>query len=218
MTKCLKFSSLLLRENLLVLLAFASVILTGCLFTGVPSGAKNLFATYYGMFPFMYLLTVFILSFAWCTSTLNLGLAYGCRRRDFFLATQVQVILYILFGWTLNQVMLAIPQLNDWHNSNLRMMALFDLPLPLYILLTAALFLLGCSLGPLYLRSRIIGSIMLASIMLLGIGITTAILFLSDYPSQIQVHLSMILSVCLFLIICTCEIFLYRFIYKATVR
>lgn len=218
MTKCLKFASLFILENLMVLFGFAVIVLVGCLFTGVPSGAENLFTTYYGMFPFMYLLIIFIASFAWCTTNLNLGLSYGCRRRDFFLATQVQVVLYILFGFALNQIMLAIPKIGNWNNSDLRMMALFDLPLPLYILLTAALVLAGCTLGPLYMRSRIIGTVLMVVIIFLGIGATVAIMFLSHDPIRTWGQLPTIISIALFLVCALCEGLLYRFIHKATVR
>ena len=63
--------------NLACLLGFAVLVVVGCYATGVPGGASNLFATYYGAFPLVTLFVLFLFAFSLCTSNLNLGLLLG---------------------------------------------------------------------------------------------------------------------------------------------
>lgn len=218
MIKSLKYASQFLLENLFVLSCFVLIIFAGCLVTGVPSGSSNLFATYYTMFPFMYLLIVFFTSFAWCTSNLNLALSCGCRRRDFFCATQILVLAYILFGWLLNQLFCFLPILGSWNIPKLKVLFLLDIPLPLYALLTAALVLVGCALGPLYLRSRWIGALIMMLTTFIGIGSVTGLMLLANHTNTNWGDLPLLLTVGLVFICAGCECFLYRIIHKATVR
>ena len=63
--------------NLACLLGFAVLVVVGCYATGVPGGASNLFATYYGAFPLVTLFVLFLFAFSLCTSNLNLGCPLG---------------------------------------------------------------------------------------------------------------------------------------------
>mgnify|MGYP003299904996 CR=1 FL=1 len=218
MIKSLKFASQFLLENLLVLTGLVLIIFVGCLVTGVPAGATNLFATYYTLFPLMYPMIVFITSFAWCTNNLNLALSYGCRRRDFFHATQLLILTYILFGWLLNRLLCSITILGSWNNPKLSVLFLLDVPFPLYALFTAALVLVGCALGPLYLRSRLIGSLIMMLIVLIGIGSTTGLLLLADHSNKNWGDLPLLLTVGLAFVCAGSEWYLHRIIHKATVR
>ena len=173
---------------------------------------------YYGMYPFMYLLIIFIVNFGWCTANLNLALSYGCRRRDFFRGIHLQILIYTLFGFGLNQIMLAIPRLGGWVNDDLILMSLFHFSFPFYALLTAALVLLGCMLGPLYMRSKIIAAVLMVIIMLSGTASVVALMFLSDDPHHTWGILPSILTGVLILVCLISEFLLYRFVHKATVR
>ena len=60
--------------NLACLLGFAVLVVVGCYATGVPGGASNLFATYYGApFPWSPCSSYSFSPFPLCTSNLNLG-------------------------------------------------------------------------------------------------------------------------------------------------
>ena len=218
MMKQLKYTAQFFTVNILVTLSFALIVFLGCLITGVPSGNINLFATYYNMFPLMYLIIIFILSFALCTSNLNLALSYGCRRRDFFWGIHLQILIYVLFGWILTRCILLLPALGNWNNHALRTLPFFDVSFPLYALLVMAVLLLGCTLGPLYIRSKWIGAALMAVIILCGISITAALLYFSDNLSNFQTSITCVFTAALIILCMICEYFLYRCIHKATVR
>lgn len=100
--------------NLACLLGFAVLVVVGCYATGVPGGASNLFATYYGAFPLVTLFVLFLFAFSLCTSNLNLGLSFGARRRDFFWAVQGVLVVYTGFCWAAQVLLAALPQLGGW--------------------------------------------------------------------------------------------------------
>lgn len=218
MMKQLKYTAQFFTVNILVTLSFALIVFLGCLITGVPSGNINLFATYYNMFPLMYLIIIFILSFALCTSNLNLALSYGCRRRDFFWGIHLQILIYVLFGWILTRCILILPAFGNWNNYTLRTLPLFDVSFPFYALLTTALLLFGCALGPLYMRSRWIGAVLMAIIVLCGVAATSSLLYFSDHLPNSRNTITSVLTAVLIVLCMVCEWYLYRCIHKATVR
>ena len=114
MVKSFKYLLQFAWINLGAILGFAAIVIAGAYLTGVPQGANNLFRTYFGTFPLLTLIMLFLFSYALCTSNLNLALSFGARRRDFFFAIQGVLLLYAGVCWALQAVMSAIPDLFAW--------------------------------------------------------------------------------------------------------
>ena len=67
--------------NLACLLGFAVLVVVGCYATGVPGGASNLFATYYGAFPLVTLFVLFLFEMCIRDSFWSPRAPCGLRRR-----------------------------------------------------------------------------------------------------------------------------------------
>ena len=159
--------------NLGVLLAFAAVVAAGCYATGVPEGADNLFATYYGAFPLVILFVLFIYAFALCTSNLNLGLSFGARRRDFFWAVQGVLLVYTGVCWLLVLAMAYLPAVDNWVvQGRLTLIRAFaGDTLWVFPLVCLSIQILGCLGGLVSAKSKVWGAVILSvSVIALLIG------------------------------------------------
>ena len=182
MVRSLKF---LLRSawvSLGSMLAFAAIVTAGACLTGVPQGANNIFQTYFGCFPVLTLLMLFLYTYALCTSDLNLALSFGARRRDYFLALQLILLLYAGVSWALQTVMSAIPDLFGWTSVDRWsfLMSLGGLTNWRYPLACLTIMALGCLCGLLYTRSRAWGIVVMVLAILGGIAATTVLLLFAD--------------------------------------
>lgn len=151
--------------NLGAVLAFAAVVTVGSFATGVPNGAENLFETYFSTLPMVLLIILYILSFALCTSSMNLALSLGARRRDFFFAVQGILLLYTGVCWVLQTVVSAIPVVFHWARpERWSILAALRGPHPWsYPLLCLAVLCLGCVCGLIFARSRALGVLIITA-------------------------------------------------------
>lgn len=166
------------KINLGALLGFAAIVLAGAIVTGVPDGADNLFGTYFGTFPLISLLVLFLYSFALCTSCLNLALSFGARRRDYFWAVQANMVVYAAAATALQAIMSAIPHLLGWQNIDkwAILLSLGNWSGWVFPLLCLCLQILGSMCGLLQVRSKILGAIVMTAAMLVGIAATVLLL------------------------------------------
>ena len=150
--------------NLACLLGFAVLVVVGCYATGVPGGASNLFATYYGAFPLVTLFVLFLFAFSLCTSNLNLGLSFGARRRDFFWAVQGVLVVYTGFCWAAQVLLAALPQLGGWIEEGrwTLIRAFYGGTLWVFPLVCLTILVLGCLGGLVSAKSKVWGAVILS--------------------------------------------------------
>ena len=151
--------------NLGAVFGFAAIVIVGCYITGVPGNPNvgNLFETYYAMFPTMILLCLFLYAFAMCTNNLNLGLSMGARRRDFFWAIQGNMAFCAVVCWGLQLFMSAFPALANWEiRDKWALLDLFDGRVWVFPLVSMVLMVLGCLSGLVLVKSKILGTILVA--------------------------------------------------------
>lgn len=220
MLKSFKFLFQFAWVNLGAILGFAVIVIAGAYVTGVPQGANNIFRTYFGTFPLMCLLILFILSFSLCTSNLNLALSFGAKRRDFFWAIQGNLLLYTGACWVLQAVMSAIPHRFGWTSVDRWsfLMSLGGLTNWQYPLACLTILCLGCLCGLLYARSKVWGIVVMVITCLGGIAATMLLLIASDFLYGMWGSLPAILVLSAAVIIAVCEGLIWRTVSRYTVR
>ena len=171
MYQCFRFLFHSVWTSLGCVLAFAAVVIAGAFATGVPDGATNLFETYFAALPITVLMILIILSFNRCAGSLNLALSLGARRRDYFVALQGALVAYAGACWLLQIAVSLIPTAFSWANPErwTILTALRGPHLWSYPLLCLAVLAVGCACGMVFTRSRVLGGIILAVSICLGI-------------------------------------------------
>ena len=183
MIKSFRFLLQFALVNLGVLVGFAVVVILGAYATGVPAGlpdgSYNLFQTYFSCFPLMMLLIIYMYTFSLCTSSLNLGLSMGGRRRDFFWAIQGILLLYAAVCWAIQLLMSSLPWLGNWNEPG-RWSSLMSFGGSLWVFpaLCVIIGVLGCVSGLIFARSRVLGTLVITAAMLLGV-VGVAVLLLN---------------------------------------
>ena len=177
MVKSFRFLLQNARVYLGVLSAFAAILTAGAFLSGVPDGAENMFATYYGLFPLMCLMCLFIFSFAMCTSDLQLAVSFGARRRDYYKAIHLYILLNVVVCSGIQAVMAWIPRATHWDNldTTLSLLSLCCSSFWLFPLLCFSMQVIGCVCGLVMIHSRLLGALIMAVLMAAGI---TAVVFL----------------------------------------
>ena len=171
MVKSFRFLLQFAWINLGALLIFALVVTVGSMLTGVPSGADNLFSSYFSIFPLMVLMILYIYAFALCTSNLNLALSFGATRRGFFWAVQGILLLYILVSWLLQGVLAALPTLLNWaFPERFPMLRMCGFTSWFFPLLCLVILCLGCLAGVVFIKSRVAGIVVITFSGVLGIA------------------------------------------------
>lgn len=221
MVKSFKYLFQFAWVNLVAILGFAAVVIAGACLTGVPQGANNIFRTYFGCFPLIILLMLFLFAYALCTSNLNLALSFGARRRDYFLAIQLVMLLYTGVGWAIQIVMSAIPDLFAWTSVDRWsfLMSLGGLNSWRFPLVCLTAMALGCLCGLLYVRSRAWGTVVIVLTMLGGIAATMVLLLFSN--SQFGTPGALVASVLTWVavaLILVCEALIWRTVNRCIVR
>ena len=181
MVKSFRFLIRFAWVNLASLLGFAAIVILGCYLTGVPGNPNvgNLFETYYAMFPTMILLCLFLFAFAMCTSSLNLGLSMGARRRDFFWAIQGNMAFYAVVCWGLQLFMSAFPALAGWEvRDKWALLDLYGGRVWAFPLVCMVLMVLGCLSGLVMVKNKILGSI-LVTVSIFVMVVVTVFMILS---------------------------------------
>ena len=221
MVKSFKYLLRFAWVNLGATLGFAALVIAGACLTGVPQGANNIFRTYFGCFPLMTLLMLFLFAYALCTSNLNLALSFGARRRDYFLAIQLILLLYTGVCWALQAVMSAIPDLFAWTSVDRWsfLMSLGGLTNWRYPLACLTIMALGCLCGLLYVRSRVWGGVVMIVTMFVGVAATMVLLIFSDSQPGSPGALTATLLTCgAVAVIAVCELLIWRTVNRFIVR
>lgn len=221
MVKSFKYLLQFAWINLGAILGFAAIVIAGAYLTGVPQGANNLFRTYFGTFPLLTLIMLFLFSYALCTSNLNLALSFGARRRDFFFAIQGVLLLYAGVCWALQAVMSAIPDLFAWTSVDRWsfLMSLGGLTNWQYPLACLAIMTLGCLCGLLYVRSKGWGVLLIVFTILGGIAATMVLLICSDsQPGTPGALTATILTCGAAVLTVVCEFLIWRTVHRFVVR
>ena len=221
MLKSFRFLLQFAWVNLGGVLGFAAVVTAGAFLTGVPDGAQNIFETYFSTLPLVVLIILYVFAFALCTSSMNLALSLGARRRDFFLAVQGILLLYTMVCWLLQIAVSAIPVLFHWSRPErwsiltaLRGPNLFSYPL-----LCLAVLLAGCVCGLIFTRSKSAGVIIVFAAAVLGVFGVTFLFVTSDTWGEAHLGvLPVVLTAGAVAVIGVSEGFLWRTISRYAVK
>ena len=221
MLKSFRFLLQFAWVNLGGVLGFAAVVTAGAFLTGVPDGAQNIFETYFSILPLVVLIILYVFAFALCTSSMNLALSLGARRRDFFLAVQGILLLYTMVCWLLQIAVSAIPVLFHWSRPErwsiltaLRGPNLFSYPL-----LCLAVLLAGCVCGLIFTRSKAAGVIIVFAAAVLGVFGVTFLFVTSDTWGEAHLGvLPVVLTAGAVAVVGVSEGFLWRTISRYTVK
>lgn len=219
MVKSFKFLFQFAWVNLASVLGFAMIVVAGAYATGVPNGAENLFRTYFGSYPFMALVMVFIFAIALCTSNLNMALSFGGRRQDYFWAIQAIMLVYTGVCWALQIVMSAIPVVFQWPEVD-RWTVLMSLGTGSswsYPLLLMSSLCLGCLCGLAFARSRVLG-VILFSVAFVAFMAALVLLMLTGNHNGLWGDLPMILFLVTLAVFAVSEGFLWRTVNRYVVR
>ena len=187
MGKAFRFLLQYAWANLGAAIAFGAIVLAGCYITGVPGSAEvgGLFVTYYAMFPTMLLLCLFLYAFALCTNNLNLALAMGVRRRDFFWALQGIMVFYAAVCWVLQLFMSMFPAVANWASGRWDLFYAYDGSVWLFPLLSVILMILGCLSGLMTAKHKVLGMVVVTFSVLVLTG-TTAVLILASETTLLE--------------------------------
>ncbi|MCI8912664.1 MAG: hypothetical protein HFF38_00855 [Lawsonibacter sp.] len=183
MGKTVRFLFQFAWVNLASLLGFAAFVFAGCYLTGVPGepGNSNLFANYYAMFPAMAAFCLFLFSFGFCTSNLQLGLSMGARRRDFFTALQGIILFSTAVCWALQLFMSAFPALAGWEvRDRWMLLYMFEGKPWAYPLLCFAVMVLGCLSGMLMMNHKGLGIVVVLLSILVLMGATIVLILSAE--------------------------------------
>ena len=225
MVKSLRFLLQFIWVNLAVVLGFAAVLTAGVTLTGAGNGGDGplarLSAQYYELFPLMLILIAFLLSVGLCTSNLDMALSFGARRRDYFWAVQGAAAVYTLAYWAMQAAMTALPALLGWEKAAEWevMMNLGGAPFWVYPLVAMTVLTAGCAMGPLFIKSRVWGAILMAASMVVGTGTVVLLLFVSNHmETGLWGDLPVILAVIMVVIFLVSEWFIWRAVRRAVVK
>lgn len=175
MVKSFRFLLNFALVNLAAIFGFIAVVIAGCYITDSTDNIvySGLFANYYVMLPTFILLCLFLYAMALCTSNLNLGLSFGARRVDFFWAIQGVILLYTAAGWVLEWLLSVLPAAAGWaERDQWAVLAAYSGKIWTFPLLCVTLLVLGCLLGLLMVRHRVLTVIILTLSVIIITGST----------------------------------------------
>lgn len=221
MRRIFRFLWMFSWPNLATLAGFAVVIVLGASLTGVPQGADNIFATYFPAFPFMELMVLYAVSFALCTTNLNLAVSFGCRRRDFFWGYQGMLAVYTGISWLLKEGMYRLPAALGWpQGSRLDEMAqMMNLRGILFPALALCLLALGAVSGLVFARSKVWGTVVIVAAAVLGMGVFFLFMILNlTEHSALLGRLATVTLAVMAAAFAAAEVFLWRFTGRYCVR
>ena len=220
MDKSFRFLWQFSAPNVAVLVSFAAIVTVGTHLTGGGHDLDNMFATYFGLFPLMSLMILFILSFALCTSNLEMAVSFGARRRDFFWAIQEIMLMYALVVWALQAILSRIPDFLGWQELERWDLLLGNsMNIFTYMLMAMTVFVMGCVCGLVYVRSRLWGAIVVLVFVTLGIiSVVMTLLTANHWNTGVWGDLPWLLTVAFVVVFVACEVFLWRFVGRYCVR
>lgn len=184
-------SALLFHWRWLILLNLGCCGFFGALsFVGSQLLRISFFATYYHLMPLMSVMFLTIYAFYATTTYRNLALSMGCRRRDYFWASQAAYVISALLCVGVTWLTGALPELlgMDYAVFSHGTGGLFS-GRPVYCSGHYLLFLLavcllvqpvGGAMGCLYFKSKAWAGVFLSVVSLFGIAATVISLFVFD--------------------------------------
>lgn len=180
MVKSFRFLLRFALINLAAIFGCAAILVVSCYAAGIPYDASRhtIFESYYSMSPFVILLFLFLYAFSLCTISLNLGLSFGARRREFFWAVQGILLLYTALCWPLQRFLTALPAAAGWvDRDQWSLLLLYNGRVWTFPLLCVMIQVLGCLLGLLMERHRMLAAFLLV-LACLGFSVGTAFMFI----------------------------------------
>lgn len=225
MKRSFRYLWLSVSVNVLVLCGLAVVVTLGaiCFGGGAAEGQEisgNLFSSYFGLFPLVSIITLFILSFNLCTMDLQVAVSFGARRRDFFLGLQGALLLYSLAVWGLQAVMSRLPELLKWNDLDRWNMLLGNgMGFGTYILMVMAVLALGCLCGLVFVRSKVWGIVMICAVAVVGIAMVVMQMFTAfNRDAQVWGDLPWLLTAGFAILLLAAEAGIWKFIKTFCVR
>ena len=183
MAKSFRFLLRFALVNLAALFLCAAILIAGCYATGITHDASRytIFEIYYSMSPFIILLFLFLYAFALCTNNLNLGMSMGARRKDFFWAIQGIILFYTVVCWALQRFLTGLPAAAGWADRDRwSLLMLYSGKFWTFPLLCIVLLVLGCLVGLLMVRHRMLAAFLLVFVCLAASGGTAFMLIVTD--------------------------------------
>ena len=225
MKRAFRYLWLTVSFSVLVLCGLAVVVTLGAVyFSGGDPAAqemhRNLFSSYFGLFPLMSILILFILSFNLCTIDLQIAVSFGARRRDFFLGLQGALLVYSLSIWALQAVMSRVPVLLEWSDLDRWNMLMGNgMGFGTYILMVMAVLSMGCLCGLVFTRSKVWGIVVICAVAVVGIIMVVVQMFTAfNRDTQIWGDLPWLLTVGFGLVLAGAEIGIWKFVKGYCVR
>ena len=224
MKKALTF----LWENYIAMILAVNLVL-GVLVLGVNylTPHQSFFAIYLMMYPLFPIFFLLIYGYNLAILWQNMALSFQCRRKDYFWAAQVTFLVTALgctlevaaMGWLCNSLLnySAMAAGKTFLENGL----LWAKPgaIPVMAVLALCLQPLGAALGAIYEKHKILSTVILIAVTLLGIAAATLDIFLSD-GSLAAIAIPVIAGVCaVFAVLALVgEAVYYRSIQTAVVR
>ena len=210
--------------NLMVIAAFAAVLPVLTVVVGGETnpqpGAGNMVATYFGMFPLMAVIIVFLLATNLSTINLDMAVSMGGRRQDYFRGMQVAFAAYALTCWGLSLVLTRIPGWLNWPDPEQwrMLLSLGNQPWWWYPLICMTAAAAGAVCGMLLVRHKVLAVFFLAAAALLGVA-SVVFLMLSTFNSiYLWGDMHRIIPGLLAAVLVICEGVLWRYIKGYCVR
>jgi len=196
------------------------VVTVGALLTGVHLGRGGVFVTYYGAFPLMTLMMLFLFATGYASANLQLALSFGARRQDYFWALLGALLLSSLVCTALQMGMAALPEMAGWRNPQTwnRLLTMGTNALLSYPFLCLSLQLLGALSGVFMARSRVLGVVLFFISILLGIASVVLLLMFGNDQFVLWGDLPTVLFGIFLLCDTLCLWYLHRYIGRSVVR
>lgn len=220
MVKSFKYLFQFTWVNLASLLGFAVIVTAGTFLSGVPGGAHNIFTTYFGSFPILALMVVFIFACNLCASNMNIALSFGAKRRDYFWVLQANLLVYTGVCWAIQALMSAIPMHFNWTGveSWSVLMSLGSGASWLYPLVLMSMLCLGCLCGLVFVRSKAFGMVLFAAGVVAIMAAMVLLLLSADKVSGVWGDLRLVLFLITLAVFAVSEVLIWRAIKHAVVR
>ena len=187
---------------------------------------QNIFAIYLVMYPLFPIFFLLIYGYNLAILWQNMALSFQCRRKDYFRAGQVAFLVTALgctlvvtvMGWLCNSL-LDLSTIAAGRTI-LENGILWARPgaIPGLLVLALCLQPMGAALGSIYEKHKILTTVILCAIMLLGVGAVTLGLFMAD--GSLTIGRPVLLGVCGFFVVLALvgELVYHRSVQTAVVR
>ena len=187
---------------------------------------QSMFAIYLMMYPLFSILFLVIYGFNLTSVWQNIALSFQCRRRDFYWASQVAflatglgiALVVVGMGWLYTNVLdLSVMAAGRTFLKHGLLWARPEI-IPIMLVMAVGLQPVGAGLGRLYEAHKIISTVILMLIMLMGTLSTTATLFIGEWGLELGMPTLLGVCVVLTLMALVGEAYYYHSVQTAVVR